>query len=45
LRRLSRPLPLRSIKRSASGSPATGSAKAHAIEQATLLALAFTRRE
>jgi len=45
LRRLSSPLPLRSIKRSASGSPATGSAKANAIEQATLLALAFTRRQ
>jgi 2-oxoglutarate dehydrogenase E1 component len=45
LRRLSSPRPLRSVKRSASASPATGSAKANAIEQATLLALAFTRRE
>ena len=44
LRRLSSPLPLRSIKRSASSSPATGSAKANAIEQAALLALAFIRR-
>ena len=33
--------PIRSVKRSASGSPATGSAKAHALEQKTLLALAF----
>jgi 2-oxoglutarate dehydrogenase E1 component len=32
---------VRSVKRSASGSPATGSAKAHALEQKTLLALAF----
>jgi 2-oxoglutarate dehydrogenase E1 component len=34
--------PIRSVKRSASGSPATGSAKAHGIEQQTLLTLAFT---
>jgi 2-oxoglutarate dehydrogenase E1 component len=34
--------PIRSVKRSASGSPATGSAKAHAMEQQTLLTLAFT---
>jgi 2-oxoglutarate dehydrogenase E1 component len=34
--------PIRSIKRAASGSPATGSAKAHAMEQQTLLTLAFT---
>jgi 2-oxoglutarate dehydrogenase E1 component len=34
--------PVRSVRRSASGSPATGSAKAHAIEQQTLLTLAFT---
>ncbi len=33
--------PVRSIKRSASASPATGSAKAHALEQATLLTLAL----
>jgi 2-oxoglutarate dehydrogenase E1 component len=33
--------PVRSVKRSASASPATGSAKAHAIEQKTLLSLAF----
>lgn len=42
LRRLASPRPLRSIKRSASASPATGSAKANAIEQAALLTLAFT---
>ncbi len=35
---------VRSVKRSASGSPATGSAKAHALEQKTLLALAFGGR-
>jgi 2-oxoglutarate dehydrogenase E1 component len=35
-------LRLRSVKRSASASPATGSAKAHDLEQKTLLALAFT---
>jgi 2-oxoglutarate dehydrogenase E1 component len=34
--------PVRSLKRSASGSPATGSAKAHTLEQQTLLTLAFT---
>ena len=31
-----------SVKRSASASPATGSAKAHEVEQKTLMALAFT---
>src|SRR5580700_7461509 len=36
-----RGLRLRSVKRSASASPATGSAKAHELEQKTLLALAF----
>ncbi|HSN86097.1 MAG TPA: 2-oxoglutarate dehydrogenase E1 component [Thermoanaerobaculia bacterium] len=34
--------PIRSVKRSASGSPATGSSKAHAMEQQTLLTFAFT---
>jgi 2-oxoglutarate dehydrogenase E1 component len=34
--------PIRSVKRSASGSPSTGSAKAHTMEQQTLLTLAFT---
>jgi 2-oxoglutarate dehydrogenase E1 component len=33
--------PVRTIKRSASGSPATGSAKAHTFEQKALLSLAF----
>jgi 2-oxoglutarate dehydrogenase E1 component len=33
---------IRSVKRSASGSPATGSSKAHAMEQQTLLTFAFT---
>ena len=36
---------VRSIKRSASASPATGSAKAHQLEQRSLLTLAFTTRE
>jgi 2-oxoglutarate dehydrogenase E1 component len=33
---------IRAVKRSASASPATGSAKAHELEQKTLLSLAFT---
>jgi 2-oxoglutarate dehydrogenase E1 component len=37
-----RGIQVRSVKRSASASPATGSAKAHELEQKTLLALAFT---
>jgi len=37
-----RGLRVRSVKRSASASPATGSAKAHDLEQKTLLTLAFT---
>jgi 2-oxoglutarate dehydrogenase E1 component len=37
-----RGLALRSVKRSPSASPATGSAKAHELEQKTLLSLAFT---
>jgi 2-oxoglutarate dehydrogenase E1 component len=41
LRRISRSRPVFSVKRSASASPATGSAKAHEVEQKTLLALAF----
>jgi 2-oxoglutarate dehydrogenase E1 component len=40
-RRILRNRPVRSVKRSASPSPATGSAKAHELEQKTLLALAF----
>ncbi len=43
LRRLARSIPVRSIKRSASASPATGSAKAHEMEQKTLLTLAFAK--
>jgi 2-oxoglutarate dehydrogenase E1 component len=35
-------IPVRSVKRSASASPATGSAKAHELEQKTLVTLAFT---
>jgi 2-oxoglutarate dehydrogenase E1 component len=42
LRRIARPVPVRSVKRSASASPATGSPKAHELEQKTLLTLAFT---
>ena len=42
LRRLFRDRPLRSVKRSASPSPSTGSAKAFEVEQKTLLTLAFT---
>ena len=45
IRELARDLPVRSIKRSASASPATGSAKAHELEQKTLLTLAFTTAE
>ena len=35
-------LPVRSIKRQAAASPATGSAKAHQLEQHTLISLAFS---
>jgi 2-oxoglutarate dehydrogenase E1 component len=42
LRRISGDRPVLSVKRSASPSPATGSAKAHEVEQKTLLTLAFT---
>jgi 2-oxoglutarate dehydrogenase E1 component len=38
----SKGLKMRSIKRSPSASPATGSAKAHELEQKTLISLAFT---
>ena len=41
LERLARGRSVLSVKRSASASPATGSAKAHELEQKTLLALAF----
>jgi 2-oxoglutarate dehydrogenase E1 component len=45
IRDLAGDLPVRSIKRSASASAATGSAKAHELEQKTLLTLAFTTAE
>ncbi len=45
IRELAGDVPVRSIKRSASASPATGSAKAHDLEQKTLLTLAFTTSE
>jgi len=42
LRRLAGGRPVRAVRRSPSASPATGSAKAHEMEQNTLLALAFS---
>jgi 2-oxoglutarate dehydrogenase E1 component len=42
LRHIANGRPVHSVKRSGSASPATGSAKAHDVEQKTLLALAFT---
>ncbi len=42
LERIASGRPVRSVKRSASASPATGSTKAHELEQKTLLTLAFT---
>jgi 2-oxoglutarate dehydrogenase E1 component len=42
LRRLAGDRPVLSVKRSSGASPATGSAKAHEVEQKTLLTLAFT---
>jgi 2-oxoglutarate dehydrogenase E1 component len=42
LKRLVGERPVLSVKRSSSASPATGSAKAHEVEQKTLLTLAFT---
>jgi 2-oxoglutarate dehydrogenase E1 component len=44
LRQLAGERSVLSVKRSASASPATGSAKAHEVEQKTLLALAFTTK-
>jgi 2-oxoglutarate dehydrogenase E1 component len=41
LRRLGGNRPVRSVRRSASASPATGSSKAHEIEQKTLIQIAF----
>jgi len=45
LRYIANDRPVHSVKRSASASPATGSAKAHEVEQKTLLALAFTAQD
>jgi len=42
LDRLAKGRSVRSVKRSGSASPATGSAKAHALEQKTLLSIAFS---
>ena len=42
LRHIANDRPVHSVKRSAAASPATGSAKAHEVEQKTLLTLAFT---
>jgi 2-oxoglutarate dehydrogenase E1 component len=42
LRRIAGTRPVLTVKRSASATPATGSAKAHEVEQKTLLTLAFT---
>src|SRR5579872_4772520 len=44
LKRISGDRPVLSVKRSSGASPATGSAKAHEVEQKTLLTLAFTIR-
>ena len=45
LKRIAGERPVLSVKRSGSASPATGSAKAHEVEQKTLLALAFTTQD
>ncbi len=45
LRHLAGERPVLTVKRSASPSPATGSAKAHELEQKTLLSLAFAAKE
>ena len=42
LKRLVGDRPVLSVKRSSGASPATGSSKAHEVEQKTLLTLAFT---
>jgi 2-oxoglutarate dehydrogenase E1 component len=44
LRRIAGKRPVLTVKRSASASPATGSPKAHEVEQKTLLTLAFTAK-
>ena len=45
LKRIANERPVLSVKRSASASPSTGSAKAHEVEQKTILALAFTTQD
>ncbi len=45
LKRIANERPVLTVKRSGSASPATGSAKAHEVEQKTLLALAFTTQD
>jgi 2-oxoglutarate dehydrogenase E1 component len=42
LRHIAGERPVMTVKRSASASPSTGSAKAHEVEQKTLITLAFT---
>ncbi|MBZ5678482.1 MAG: 2-oxoglutarate dehydrogenase E1 component [Acidobacteriia bacterium] len=44
LRRIAGDRPVFSVKRSSSASPSTGSAKAHEVEQKTLITLAFTTK-
>jgi len=44
LQRIAGERPVMSVKRSSSASPATGSSKAHEVEQKTLLTLAFTTK-
>jgi 2-oxoglutarate dehydrogenase E1 component len=44
LKRISGDRPVLSVKRSSGASPATGSTKAHEVEQKTLLTLAFTTK-
>jgi 2-oxoglutarate dehydrogenase E1 component len=45
LKHISGERPVLSVKRSGSASPATGSAKAHEVEQKTILTLAFTTQD
>ncbi|MGZ7029972.1 MAG: 2-oxoglutarate dehydrogenase E1 component, partial [Terriglobales bacterium] len=44
MKRIAGDRPVLSVKRSSGASPATGSAKAHEVEQKTLLTLAFTTK-
>ena len=45
LRHIANDRPVHSVKRSGSASPATGSAKAHEVEQKAILSLAFTTQD